>query len=90
MSLHKEKNVTLEDVRAAYAKYVALRNTWQESQKPEPFPTFPTFPTGGDPKLEVFNMMSRILEDRTTMIAEAEQVGERRAALRHGSSEGRL
>ena len=74
-----EKNVTRADVQTAYRKYVALRNALQEARKPE---TFPNFPTGGDPRLELFNTMSTTLQDRTTMIAEAEQVGERRAALR--------
>ncbi len=83
----KEKKITRADVRAAYARYMALRSAVEKAQKQEPFPNFPT---GGDPRLELFNTMSRILEERTTMIAEAERVGERRAGLGAGSGNGRL
>jgi hypothetical protein len=74
--------ISRDEVIAARRKYESLKNTFEEQQvSPQVFPVFPSG-SGGDPKIEVFNLMSRTLEERTALILQAEQVGERRAAGR--------
>ena len=43
--------------------------------KPE---VYPPFPSDGDPNIEVFNLMSSVLRERSAMIEEAEKRGELR------------
>ena len=73
-------SVSRDEVIAARRKYESLRNTFREQQVTPNF--FPVFPSGGDPKIDVFNLMSKALEERTALISQSEQVGERRAAGR--------
>ena len=70
-------SVSRDEVIAARRKYESLKNTFQEQQVTPNF--FPVFPSGGDPKIDVFNMMSKALEERTALRSQAEQVGEQRA-----------
>lgn len=72
--------ISRDEVIAARRKYESLKNTFEEQQvSPQ---VFLVFPSGGDPKIKVFNLMSRTLEERTALISQAEQVGKRRAAGR--------
>lgn len=58
----------------------------ESKHKPE---TFPDFPSDGDPKSDLFNLMSRTLEERTAMGAQAdagEQKGDGAKSRKRGNN----
>ncbi len=71
--------VTRDEVTAARRRYETLRKTFAEQTEPE---SYLQFPSGGDPKIEVFNLMSKLLEERNVMFSEAQRQGELQAMHR--------